>query len=345
VPNLLDQWHFMNTVMCDPTLTDLDRRLSFRMLDYYQAADGCGWSYHWRLADELSVERESVSRSLRRLKTKGLFSISSPYGRRGRKYFKPNWGYVTEGSHGEEVHVTDGSGSCDPSTDKTDVNVTEGSQHTSSIKPFIESASPPKPPKENQINEAVEEWNALADRHGLARVQKLTGQRDKKLKARLKDCGGLQGWLAAMEKIENSPGLLGDNDSGWQVDFDFILREGKFTKILEGGYDHWRTKGKQASFAESALAVADKMDAKSVSPQCAEECEIGDTTESVDIEAEFEVFFNKRLAGLNEDKGSARGKYFKYREQGIPAKALLDGVMRFKFDEPPEVQDDTGGTT
>ena len=48
---------------------------------------------------------------------------------------------------------------------------------------------------------AVTAWNELASRHGLAQIVRLTPQRKQKLIARLKDCGGISGWIAALEKV------------------------------------------------------------------------------------------------------------------------------------------------
>jgi uncharacterized protein YdaU (DUF1376 family) len=86
--------------------------------------------------------------------------------------------------------------------------------------------------------QAVIAWNAMAARAGLPRVQSLTDARKRALIARLKECGGLGGWHEAMRRIEATPWMLGDNDRGWRADFDFVCRQSKFTKLMEGGYDH-----------------------------------------------------------------------------------------------------------
>ena len=91
--------------------------------------------------------------------------------------------------------------------------------------------------KRDECAEAGEIWNALAAEHDLASVQKLTASRKTKLRARLKDCGGIDGWKAACLKVSKTPWLLGSNDRGWRVDFDFMVSESKFTKLMEGAYD------------------------------------------------------------------------------------------------------------
>lgn len=91
----------------------------------------------------------------------------------------------------------------------------------------------------SELSQAVDVWNDLAGNHGLAKVQKLTKERSGKLKARLKDCGGIEGWKAALAKVAASPFLLGE--TGWRADFDFLLQPSSFIKLMEGSYDRSET--------------------------------------------------------------------------------------------------------
>jgi hypothetical protein len=84
---------------------------------------------------------------------------------------------------------------------------------------------------------AVGLWNDLAKDIGLASIQVLNDDRRSKLRQRLLDCGGIDGWAAAIAKVRDSPFLRGDNDRGWRADFDFVVTKPKFTKLMEGGYD------------------------------------------------------------------------------------------------------------
>lgn len=85
---------------------------------------------------------------------------------------------------------------------------------------------------------AFDGYNSMAKNHGLAVVQKLTETRKTKLSARLRDCGGIDGWNECLKKVGNSEFLTGSNKNGWKADFDFIVTESKFTKIMEGSYDN-----------------------------------------------------------------------------------------------------------
>jgi len=102
---------------------------------------------------------------------------------------------------------------------------------------------PLTPSGPNAEERAVELWNLLADRHDLAKVQRLTDKRLRALKARLAECGGIEGWKAALARVAESPFLLG-MEKDWRADFDFLLQQSSFTKLMEGGYAR---KGKPAA--------------------------------------------------------------------------------------------------
>lgn len=92
------------------------------------------------------------------------------------------------------------------------------------------------------LTEAVEVYNAEAEKAGWAKVQRLTDARRSALKARLAECGGIEGWQTAMAKAGESKFLTGKVPRGrghenWRPDFDFFLKATNFTKLMEGTYD------------------------------------------------------------------------------------------------------------
>lgn len=95
-----------------------------------------------------------------------------------------------------------------------------------------------------ELKIAFDDYNDIAEQFGLPKAQRLTATRKTKLKSRLKDCGGLNGWREAMNKLCESNFCIGHNDNGWKADFDFVLQEKSFTKLLEGSYDNREPKGK-----------------------------------------------------------------------------------------------------
>ena len=104
------------------------------------------------------------------------------------------------------------------------------------------------PPSENadECELAFQSWNILAHELGLAKAIKLSDGRRRQMKHRLKEAGGLEGWKAAIYKIRKSAFLMGQNDRGWKADLDFVLRESRFTKLIEGGYDNTNEPGAPA---------------------------------------------------------------------------------------------------
>jgi len=88
------------------------------------------------------------------------------------------------------------------------------------------------------VRQAVDAWNAMASRVGLSVIQRVTDPRRRAIGARLRECGGIGGWHEAMRRIEATPWMHGENKTGWRADIDFVCRPSKFTKLMEGAYDH-----------------------------------------------------------------------------------------------------------
>jgi len=82
----------------------------------------------------------------------------------------------------------------------------------------------------------VEAWNATADRLGLPAVRKLTPERRRKLKTRIRQ-NTIDEFTEAISAIERSRFLRGDNDRGWRPNLDWMLEPRNFTKLIEGTYD------------------------------------------------------------------------------------------------------------
>lgn len=89
----------------------------------------------------------------------------------------------------------------------------------------------------DMIKIAFNAYNEMAGRAGIPQAQSLTPKRKSAIKARLKGAGGMEGWMAALGKVEASPHCRGENDRGWKADLDFVCTESKFVKIMEGSYD------------------------------------------------------------------------------------------------------------
>jgi hypothetical protein len=100
----------------------------------------------------------------------------------------------------------------------------------------------PIPPQPDEAETAVAGWNALAERHGLSSVRVITPIRRKHLKNRMTECGGVDGWAAMLEIVEQSPLLLGKvpprpGGSQWRASLDWIIEgPNNFAKVMEKQY-------------------------------------------------------------------------------------------------------------
>lgn len=110
----------------------------------------------------------------------------------------------------------------------------------------------PSPPSEpSELKEAVDAYNEVAAASKWPKVEKMTAAREARLKARLRDCGGIEGWRTAMARAGRSGFLVGEigrspGHENWKPDFDFLTTESKFTKLMEGGYDGSESAGKRS---------------------------------------------------------------------------------------------------
>lgn len=91
------------------------------------------------------------------------------------------------------------------------------------------------------ISDAITFFNSIAGDCGWPSVKKMSTARKSALKIRIKDIGGYDNWKEAIIKASNSPHLIGNNNRGWNADFDWLHKDANFTKLIEGNYD---TKGK-----------------------------------------------------------------------------------------------------
>lgn len=117
-------------------------------------------------------------------------------------------------------------------------NTPDPKKYTPPLSPQPEDVSAePTAPQPLTKQEVIEAWQTRMVPQGFPAIRKMTGQRERLLRARLRD-STLDEWLQAMAALERSAFCRGENDRGWRADFDFLLQPKSFTKLLEGAYDH-----------------------------------------------------------------------------------------------------------
>jgi DNA-binding MarR family transcriptional regulator len=207
----------------------------------YADEEGICWPSQEQLADDTELSRHSIMRALDQLEEMDLITRE----RRHRK----------DGSRSSDLIIIDLSRTEQRSSQQRSTQQ-QPKSHSATAEPIIEPSlnrnSAQRIKRDSDEDEAVKAWNDLADDLSLPKVQRMTETRRRKLAARLRDCGGLDGWHAAMAKIRGSPLCRGEVGA-WRADFDFVLQESSFVKLMEGKYDD-KSPGRHASPGTASAA-------------------------------------------------------------------------------------------
>lgn len=238
------KWRFFTIINRDREMKPAARRIAFEVLDFFnhKKADHA-WTYGTVLSEKLGLDAATISRAIKTSAFQKYFEVVSNKGR-ARTLFYPRWELLTEkslfvGDEPNENMILSSSINDLLVKDQSEI-MTEKSNKTYDSLDIEKETYIPPPPQSGELDEAVAIWNDMAQRNELPIVQNFTDKRKRQLKARLKECSGLQGWRDVVAKIERIPGLLGENNRGWRADFDFVLKQDKFTKLMEGSYDEWK---------------------------------------------------------------------------------------------------------
>lgn len=108
-----------------------------------------------------------------------------------------------------------------------------------SQEPIKETPVAPKGATPLQCLQAFEAYNALALRAGLPQASKLTPGRQRFIRCRIGDYPD-GGWDRMLANVEKSAFLTGQNDRGWRVDLDWLVKPANFCKVHDGSYGNGR---------------------------------------------------------------------------------------------------------
>ena len=117
---------------------------------------------------------------------------------------------------------------------------------------------------------AVSDWNLLADRLNLPKVERLSPARRKKWLANYGN-GSADRWSRVLAAIEESEFCQGENDRGWKAGFDFVVTASKIDRLLEGFYRSDPNAGKSKLFK-----VAEKLANEFENEEVGDADEVGD---------------------------------------------------------------------
>ena len=124
----------------------------------------------------------------------------------------------------------------------------------------------------------IQKWNELPDTISKISTLKKDTQRFKMLSQRVSEYG-TDKVLEAIEQIKRSSFLLGKNDRGWTITFEWFVKPNNFVKVLEGNYiDKKINKGNFAKgkYIEQILTEEEKAElmknGKSATIELLEKC-------------------------------------------------------------------------
>jgi len=91
-------------------------------------------------------------------------------------------------------------------------------------------------PSDIEALEAFNSYNTLAQKLGLPQAATFTPSRKARIKARLKEHGGITAWQKALANLQLSPFLKGLNDRGWKASLEWLVQASSFAKLVDGVY-------------------------------------------------------------------------------------------------------------
>lgn len=221
---------FRNRII-ESDLTANARLVCYVLLQFRNRKSGDCYPSQVTLSDACGLCRNTVSRAVRELEAHGYVSTEKKR-LRGQKFTSLFYCFDIQKS----TQCSTDEQSNDVSIDVSNDVATDEHKPIEPIEP-IKSITPTNNKGNGDVLVlAVERYNDMAGRAGLPKCQILNDTRKKKLRVRLQECDGLEGWYVALKKVEESRFLTGKKID-WKADFDFILQKQSFTKLMEGSYD------------------------------------------------------------------------------------------------------------
>lgn len=99
------------------------------------------------------------------------------------------------------------------------------------------------PAEELSVEDVVEMYHEICKSY--PRVTAMSKSRSRAVKARMRTYTPEQ-FRTAFGKAENSAFLRGDNQRKWSANFDWMMKESNFVKILDGNYDQSENRSRAA---------------------------------------------------------------------------------------------------
>lgn len=214
------------TIVWERTDLNATQKLVLLALADWANDEGLCWPSIGRLAAKSSLTTRSVQKSIRSLEEIGFIKREEVVGKGNRYWISLPVNDVhpcpTFTPPLNDVHPTP-----EPRSPNTSIT------HQLNINEDM-SSDDDAPVTEQEI---IDYWNTLAEKHDLRKIRTLNESRRKQLRARIEEFPDLETWSEAFRNIETSSFLLGENDRLWTVNFDFLIRQSSFIRLIEGTYN------------------------------------------------------------------------------------------------------------
>jgi hypothetical protein len=94
--------------------------------------------------------------------------------------------------------------------------------------------------KKINYKQIVNSFNSICKSY--PKVNKLSETRKKTIKARFNNGYDYQDFINLFEMAEQSEFLKGENNRSWQANFDWLIKDANFAKVLDGNYSNKKSK-------------------------------------------------------------------------------------------------------
>lgn len=129
-------------------------------------------------------------------------------------------------------------------TQKTCVYLVDGKQESEKPSSSRRTQAGRKPDiSDDEVQQAFDLYQRAAKDAGWPQARLLDQRRKPKIRGRLKDLGGFDGWRQMLRLAYQAPHLRGENDRGWVPNLDWFLNPANATKVMEGTYAPRKAQG------------------------------------------------------------------------------------------------------
>ena len=203
------------------------------------------------ISDATGIKFQNIASSIKHLQNKNILFLDTGNHKQGRKIILnknyESWnlnsnqkddGSIIKNRHQKNDGFAQKDDGCviEKMTETVIEKMTKKVQHERQLKDNF---------KDKELSLIQSHWNSFAEQYQLPKILQITKKRLSHIKARMKEPEF--DFNKITEKIKHSDFLLGKNNRGWKVDFDFIISsKDNYLKILEGKYETNGTYKQQA---------------------------------------------------------------------------------------------------